>query len=89
MDSVELITEPSRKRLSARTVLKRTAIRAKIVLSIRAHGLSVVAICGHSDCAANNVDPDRHMQQIRAAMAHIDHWDLGVEVIRYGFRTTG
>ncbi len=79
---VDAITEPGPdKVLSAGESPALEAIRAKVTLSVRAHGSGVVAVGGHYDCAGNPVTDEEHFEQIRRSVEVVAGWDLPVRVI--------
>ena len=79
---VDAITEPGPdKVLSAGDSPALEAIRAKVALSVRAHGSGVVAVAGHYDCAGNPVTDEEHFEQIRRSVEVVAEWGLPVRVI--------
>ena len=77
---VDVITEPGvDKKISEGTNI--TAIRDKVLISINAHKSNLIALSGHYDCAANPVDNEKHLSQIKSGVQVINSWNLGVDVI--------
>lgn len=55
IDYVDTITEPgSDKALSEKNIDKIAQIKAKVLISINAHGSKLIVVSGHYDCAANS-----------------------------------
>ena len=80
IDYVDVITEPGvDKKLSEGT--GAVTIRDKVLISINAHKSNLIALSGHYDCAANPVDVDKHISQIKDGIQVINSWNLGVNVI--------
>src|SRR5215213_4285309 len=79
---VDMITEPGPNRvLSAGDSPALAAIRAKVALSVRAHGSGMVAVSGHYDCAGNPATEEEHLAQIRRSVAVVAGWGLPVQVV--------
>jgi hypothetical protein len=56
-------------------------IKLQVLISVNAHNSKAVAIVGHHDCAANSVSEAQHRQDIGAAVATAQSWDLPIQVI--------
>jgi hypothetical protein len=79
---VDMITEPGADRLMASEGAEEiVSIFDKLNLSIRAHQSRIVAVCGHFDCAANPVDPEKHKVQIEESVELIGSWNLGIRIV--------
>jgi len=83
VDFVDLITIPGCDRVlsSASDEQALAAVRHHVDISIRKHKSQFVFVSGHDDCAANPVDMETHIKQIRQAMTLIDSWDFRVQVV--------
>lgn len=55
-------------------------IRAKLEISIRAHGSKLVFVSGHHECAANPVSRELHADHIRGSVRTVAGWGLPVKV---------
>jgi len=65
IDYVDTITEPgSDKALSEKNIDKIAQIKAKVLISINAHGSKLIVVSGHYDCAANPASKEIHLKQI-------------------------
>ncbi len=81
-DYVDMVTEPGpEKALTSGDAVLEQAIRAKVEISVNAHGSRVVACAAHFDCAGNPVSDAEHARQVRASVDVIAHWGLAVRVI--------
>lgn len=56
-------------------------IKRSVEISIAKHGSKVVYVSGHHDCAANPVDKEKHIEQIREAVALVRSWNPSVQVV--------
>ncbi|NMB74418.1 MAG: hypothetical protein GYA21_04735 [Myxococcales bacterium] len=82
LDYVDNITEPGPDQvLLAGDEATRKALRRKLDISLRGHGSKVVAVIGHTDCAGNPVDNDKHLAQIQQSVAALEAMHLGVPVL--------
>jgi hypothetical protein len=82
LDYVDMITEPGPDKAVAQGAPELlAALRAKALVSVRAHGSVLIAIVGHDDCAGNPVPKEEHWRQIRQATQVIRSWDLPAKVI--------
>lgn len=70
LDYVDTITEPGPNRLFSNNQDQTTIAAAleKVNISATKHGSKVLGIVGHYDCAANPVDKNEHIAQIRHAV---------------------
>jgi len=57
------------------------SIKKYVDLSVNRHGSTLVAICGHYDCAGNPVDREVHIKQIREAKNVLKSWFSELHVI--------
>ena len=82
LDFVDTITEPGVDRLMAEgSREQRDGVRAKVLISTTAHGSRVVAVVGHADCAGNPVAKEKHLEQVRQAVATVHAWGLHVRIL--------
>ncbi len=82
VDYVDTITEPGPDKVFLeKNNEKIEQIKSKLLISIKAHNSTLVAIAGHYDCAANPISKDEHLIQIRSSISLIKSWNLPVKVI--------
>lgn len=82
IDYVDTITEPgSDKALSEKNIDKIAQIKAKVLISINAHGSKLIVVSGHHDCAANPASKEMHLTQIRKSINIVKSWKLSVNII--------
>lgn len=80
VDYVDTITEPGvDKRAADNDNLE--SIRAKVEISINAHGSSLVVVSGHHDCAGNPVSDEEHIAHIRKGVEVVSSWGLEAKVV--------
>ena len=80
-DWADMITRPGCDRVLGGDGTEDTApVRADVEVSVRAHSPVAVVVSGHHDCAANPGTQSHHEPQIRAAVAEVARWELGVPV---------
>ena len=78
LDFVDVVTEPGADRvLSEGSDQEREGIRAKVAISVGAHGSGVIAVVGHHDCAGNPVTPEDHWRQVRRGIDMVRSWGFG------------
>ena len=80
-DYVDTVTEPGCDKTLLQNPEKIDQIKAKVQISINAHGSSLIAIAGHHDCAGNPVSKDEHITQIKKSVEIIKSWNLPVKVV--------
>ncbi len=82
VDYIDLITEPGPDALLAegKNKLIISSIKKRVKISVEKHNSKIVAIAGHYDCAANPVNKNQHIAQIKGAVERIESWDFGVSV---------
>ncbi|HOO56437.1 MAG TPA: hypothetical protein PLN69_06420 [bacterium] len=83
MPYVDMITEPGPIKIleeqdSAELV---ESIRARLDVSVRGHGSSVIAVVGHYDCTGNPVDRETQFRQTAASIELIKTWGFDAELI--------
>jgi hypothetical protein len=82
LDYVDVVSEPGPDKLLAEGEHDPiAAVRAKVSLSVVAHASTLVAVCGHHDCAANPASVEEHWMQIRAAVHQVRSWGLAADVL--------
>ena len=82
LDYVDMITEPGPdKVLFSGQPQEIESIRAKALISAKAHGSRVIVISGHHDCAGNPVEREQHYAQLRGAIQTVASWNLPQEQI--------
>ncbi len=82
LDFIDTVTEPGVNKITAIKDNEKTEqIKAKVLISIKAHGSSLIAIAGHHDCAGNPVSKDEHIKQIKKSIDTIKSWDLSAKII--------
>ncbi len=82
IDFVDTVTEPGLdKALSEKNIDKITQIKAKVLISINAHGSRLIVVSGHHDCAANPASKKIHLKQIRKSINIVISWKLSANVI--------
>ncbi len=82
VDYVDTITEPGPDKVFLEANIEKIEqIKSKILISIKAHNSTLVAIAGHHDCAANPISKDEHLIQIRTSINLIKSWNLSVKVM--------
>ena len=57
------------------------SIRRRVDISVNKHGSHVVAIIAHHDCAGNPVCKDEQLSQLSSAIAAVNSWGFGVDVL--------
>ena len=50
-------------------------------ISLKKHSSKIIAIVGHHDCAANPVNANEHIRQIKKSAERINSWNLKVTVL--------
>lgn len=79
---VDMITEPGCDKVVCGTdPTSIEKIKSKALISINAHGSSLVAIAGHHDCAGNPVSKEEHLTQIKKCLDTIKSWKLPIETV--------
>ncbi len=79
---VDAITEPGVDRVFSETNVDRIQqLKSKVMISMNAHGSSIVVISGHHECAGNPVTKNEHLNHIKKASEIIKSWNLPVKVV--------
>jgi len=79
---VDTITEPGVDRVFSETNVDRIQqLKSKVMISMNAHGSSIVVISGHHECAGNPVTKNEHLNHIKSASEIIKSWNLPVKVV--------
>jgi len=82
IDFVDIVTEPGPdKTLSEKNIDSIAQIKAKVLISINAHGSKLIVVSGHHDCAANPASKEKHLKQIRKSIKIVISWKLSANVI--------
>ena len=82
IDFVDIVTEPGPdKTLSEKNIDSIAQIKAKVLISINAHGSKLIVVSGHHDCAANPASKKIHLKQIRKSINIVISWKLSANVI--------
>lgn len=82
VDYVDLVTEPGMdKVLSQGKEAEIEKLKENVIISIMAHDSKIVAVVGHSDCAANPVSDCRHFKDIVTSTNVVRSWYLPVKVV--------
>lgn len=83
VDYVDVITIPGCDKLLAEGSddLVLDLIKRSVEISVAKHGSRCIYVSGHNDCAANPVDKETHLGQIRKAVKLVNSWNLAVRVI--------
>jgi hypothetical protein len=81
LDYVDVITEsgPDQALLSGAETVEQ--IKSKVLISMKLHGSSVVALAGHHDCAGNPVSKEDHWEHIRRSLQVIRLWNLPMTLV--------
>ncbi len=80
VDYVDTITEPGvDKKVANNDDLE--SMKAKVGISINAHGSSLIVVSGHYDCAGNPVSDEEHIAHIKKGVEVISSWGLDAKVI--------
>ena len=80
-DYIDMVTEPGPDAIMAAGEAKIESIKARVTISVKAHGSDTILIAGHYDCAGNPVSKEEHISQTRKAVDVIKSWDLPVKTI--------
>ncbi|MCX5998743.1 MAG: hypothetical protein NTU41_03915 [Chloroflexi bacterium] len=79
LDYVDMITEPGPEGVLTRgTGAQQDSIKARVLISVNAHGSDTILIAGHHDCAGNPVAKEEHRRQIIESVKLIRSWGLPV-----------
>ena len=82
MEYVDAVTEPGPIKLLAEGDESAIeSIKRRTMISVEAHGSTIVAVVGHHDCAGNPNTKEVQLEQIDKAIALVKSWDLGVQII--------
>lgn len=79
---VDMITEPGLNRVLTQGPAEVVeSIRQEVMISLRAHQSSTIAVVGHHDCAGNPVSPEERVEQIKKGVEVVTSWRLPVRVV--------
>lgn len=83
IDGVDMVTFPGADGIfsSAEHSEEIALIRRAVSISIEKHGLKIIAVVGHHDCAGNPGDREYHFTHIRRAIREVSSWSLNAQVI--------
>ena len=82
LDFIDTVTEPGVDKIIANKNNEKTAqIKTKVLISIRAHGSSLIAIAGHHDCAGNPVSKQEHIELIKKSIYTIKSWNYPTKIV--------
>jgi len=82
VEYVDMITEPGADKVLAEGHLQaREAVRAKVMVSVEAHGSKTVALVGHHDCAGNPVSKEDHLKMIGKGVDTLKSWNAPVRIV--------
>jgi hypothetical protein len=88
VDYVDMVTEPGPDLAVAHGAPELVeTLRHKVLISVDAHGSTVVVVAGHHDCAAHPVEKAQHVADIRQAVQTIRTWNLSATLV--GLWVTG
>lgn len=80
LDYIDTITEPGPdKLLSLGTEAQVESIKARVLISVNAHGSETILISGHHDCAGNPVSREEHIKMVRKCVYILKGWNLPVK----------
>ena len=80
IDYVDTITEPGCDNVMQSGGEKIEQIKSKVLISINAHGSTIIVVAGHHDCAGNPVSKEEHFSHIKNSVKVIKSWNLPVKV---------
>jgi hypothetical protein len=83
VDYVDMITEPGPNKLLSENKNNDAIklLREKAAISIEKHGLDIVAIVGHYNCAANPENEENQKKQLLESLKTISFWRLDLKRI--------
>lgn len=81
LDYVDSVTEAGPDKIMAEQGPEVASIKARVNISVKAHGSKILIIAGHYDCAANPVDEAVHREQIKSGIRTAASWNLPLENI--------
>ena len=82
VDYVDMITEPGPdKKLSRGPAKVIESLRQKVMISVKVHNSSTVAVSAHYNCAGNPVSKEEHLKQIKKSIKVIKSWGLPVRIL--------
>jgi hypothetical protein len=77
LDYVDMITEPGADKIMAEAApASIESVRAKVLISVNAHGSRLIAVAGHAECAGNPVSKEDHLEHIQRAVQVVRDWRL-------------
>lgn len=82
VDYVDVVSEPGPDGILAKGKKDLTSsIKARVEISVYAHGAKVVAVTSHHDCAGNPVTKEKHLEHLAKSVEVIRSWGLPVRVL--------
>ncbi len=83
VDFVDVITEPSPVKMIAQSIsaFQIFSIQQRLMFSQEKHGSQHLAVVAHHDCAANPVERDKQVEQLRQSLDYIRLWFFKGSVI--------
>lgn len=79
---VDMITEPGINRILAEDKQNRiAAIAKKLRTSIEVHQVSIIAVAGHFECAANDAGFEQQKEQIKTSVDLINSWRFEIRLV--------
>ncbi|MFA5078448.1 MAG: carbonic anhydrase [Dehalococcoidia bacterium] len=82
LDYVDMITEPGPEKLMSQGSTEHLrSIKARVEISVNAHGSKVILVAAHHDCAGNPVSKEEHVRQVGQCLKLIKSWGLPVSDI--------
>jgi hypothetical protein len=82
VDYVDMVTEPGPDLAVAHGAPDLIeALRRKVLISVEAHGSTVVVVAGHYECAAHPVEKAQHIADIRQSVDVVRGWNLTTTLV--------
>lgn len=81
IEFVDVISEPGCDLALSEPSDAEDGMRAKVQISVSAHGTKLVFVSGHHECAANPVSREEHIAHVKKAVERVAAWNLPVRVI--------
>ena len=82
VDYVDTITEPGAdKAITEGPEWQVASVKARVLISVNAHGSNIVAIVGHHDCAGNPISKSEHIDMTMKAVEIVASWNCGAKII--------
>jgi len=79
---VDMITEPGVVRVMALGPLATVeSIKQNVMVSVKGHHSSVIAVVAHYDCLANPIPKEEHLDYIKQSVERVVSWGLSVRML--------